>query len=119
MIIADLLSALFTSILLTRVCRDIIINRFVSFQRACLETKENIKTGSKLLIGNIGGTLIIGIVRQTIEIKWGIEEFGKVSFALSISNMMILFVSAVSLALYPVIKNKKERELRKFFSVAG
>ena len=86
--------------------KDYIVNeKFKDVSRAFSEAIDNIKIGSKLLLGNIGGTLIIGSARQMIEIYWGIETFGKISLALSISNMLMVLISGISLVLYPMIKN--------------
>ena len=105
MIIADLLAGCCTLAILMYTCKGIVNEKFKDVSRAFSEAIDNIKIGSKLLLGNIGGTLIIGSARQMIEIYWGIETFGKISLALSISNMLMVLISGMSLVLYPMIKN--------------
>lgn len=105
MIMADLSAGCCTLAILMYNCKEIVREKFRDISRAFNEAVDNIKIGSKLLLGNIGGTLIIGIARQMIEIYWGIETFGKVSLALSVSNMLMVLISGISLVLYPMIKN--------------
>ena len=46
------------------------------------ETKENVSAGSKLLMANIAGMAVIGIVRFAISQGWSIEVFAKIILTL-------------------------------------
>lgn len=105
MILADLTAGVCTFIILSHKCNDIFRGKIKNIYKALKEGFDNIRIGSKLLFGNIAGTLIIGIARQMIEVYWGVETFGKVSLALSVSNMLMVLISAISLVLYPLIRN--------------
>ena len=85
--------------------RSIIFTKVSSFQRSFQEMVLNISIGCKLMIGNVASMLIIGIVRFAIEGEWGIATFGKVSLALSVSNLLIVFVTAVSVVIFPLLKH--------------
>ena len=115
MIIADLLSGCCTLAILMYSCKEIVREKFRDISRALNEAVDNIKIGSKLLLGNVGGILIIGIARQIVEIYWGIEIFGKVSLALSISNMLMVLISGISLVLYPMIKNVSTDRIQSLY----
>lgn len=65
---------------------------------------ENIKSGLTLTLANIAGMLILGFGRFMIDKHWGIELFSVVSFALVIVNFVLMFISQVSLVLYPELR---------------
>ena len=46
-----------------------------------------------------------------IQWHWDVLIFGKVSFAFSVSNLFLSFVSAVSIVLFPSLKRMREEEL--------
>ena len=108
-IAADLIPKTVTLILLTIKCKDIVFcNRIKSFAEGIKDAWQNVSIGSKLMIANIAGLLLTGIVKTAIELKWGIETFGKASLTMSVSNLVMVFVSAVSIVLYPILKNTED-----------
>lgn len=82
--------------------KDITLNKNIEF--SIKETKEIILSGVNLLFAYISGLLIIGFIRMGIQNKWGIETFSNVSLTLSISNMLMIFINAISLPLFPMVK---------------
>jgi O-antigen/teichoic acid export membrane protein len=80
------------------------------------EFYKNMSVGIKLLISNVAGLLIYGIGRFLIEKGWSIEEFGKVSLAISLAFFLIFFMKQGSLVLFPVLKNVKASGQKYFFS---
>lgn len=114
-IISDLITRLFGLLLCMRCCWDIvqggIINKFIVIK----DMIEDIKIGSKLMLGNIAGTLITGIVRFGIEYSWDIVTFGKISLVLSISNMILSFVSAIGMVMFPILKKINKELLKEIY----
>lgn len=96
-------------------CRDIVKEKPTELKKSLKETKENIKVGSRLLFSNLASILIVGIVRQAIEIQWSVEQFGKVSLSLSISNMIMVFMNAVAVVLFPMLRRMQEKELLSMY----
>lgn len=72
------------------------------------ESKTNIVVGSNLMFANIASTLIIGIVRFGIQSGWDVSVFGQISLTLSISNMLMVFVNAISMAIFPLLKRESD-----------
>ena len=68
------------------------------------ELKDNGTIGISLMISNLASTLILGIGRQSIEWHWGLDMFGRVSFALSMTNFFLLFINQVSLVMFPALR---------------
>ena len=104
LIIADLIGKFFSLIHILILNKDIVLAEPVSIIEGVTEAKNNISVGIKLLLANGSSMLIVGIIRYSIQSNWDIETFGRVSLSLSISNMFILFVQAVGVSLFPMLK---------------
>lgn len=57
----------------------------------------------------------MGIIRFAIEDNWGIVTFGKVSLTLSISNLLVTFINAATLVLFPVLRRAGNKTLDVFY----
>ncbi|WGG45411.1 hypothetical protein [Rossellomorea sp. DA94] len=111
LILADILGKVSSVIYACVVSKDLVFGKFESIKNLIREIGINISVGSKLLIANFASLLIIGIVRFSIENNWSVETFGKVSLTLSISNMLMLFINAVGLILFPALRRTAEDKL--------
>ena len=104
LIIADLIGkaiSLFESLF---ECKEIIKAPRSSWYEAICEGKRNVSCGVKLLVANGASLFIVGIVRYAVQVRWDVVAFAKVSFALSISNLFMVFIRAVSVVLLPNLK---------------
>lgn len=104
-IISELIGKMISMLLTIYSCKEIVFNKFVSLKLNIKESFENINAGIKLLIANIASSLIIGIARFGIEQNWGIEIFGKISLTLSISNLLMVFIHAIGVVIFPIVKD--------------
>jgi hypothetical protein len=98
------------------ICRLIALGYFFAKGRALVlssgpgsratlgEMWVNVKVGVNLMIANIAGSLVLGIGRQFIDMRWGISSFGKVSLALAVTVFFLQFLQQVSLVLYPALR---------------
>lgn len=75
------------------------------------EAGQNISCGIMLLIANFSSNFLVGGAKMMIQWHWDVLIFGKVSFAFSVSNLFLSFVSAVSIVLFPSLKRMREEEL--------
>lgn len=99
---SDLLGRMVTFGLAIYFCKEIVFTKFNGFDFP--EMKENINVGYKLVFANFTSMLIIGIVRYGVQFRWGVKAFGKLSLTMNISNLMMLFVTAISVVLFPVLR---------------
>ena len=111
MIIADIIGKLISLFYSIYCCKDIVLNKIKNFSLDIREALTNINVGIKLMFSNIANMLIIGIVRLGIEHDWGVKTFGKISLTLSISNMLMVFVSAVGIIMFPVLRRTENSRL--------
>lgn len=92
--------------------KGILVFNFTKFTVIIAEICENVNVGSKLLFANIASMLILGIIRFGISQYWNVVTFGKISFALSIANFLMVFINAVSVVLFPALKRVADNELK-------
>lgn len=97
------------------VCRDVFYLGKSTWTQIWKEYKANVLAGICLMISTVSSNFIVGVIRIFIDIKWSIEDFGKVSLALQISNFILTFVRAVSLPLFPVIKRQSKDNVIKIY----
>jgi O-antigen/teichoic acid export membrane protein len=116
MIIADILGKVFSLVLAMISCKEIIFNKLTDFVLTINETVTNVNVGIKLMFANIASTLILGIVRFGIERTWDVATFGKVSLTLSISNMMMIFINAVGIIMFPILRRTNQDKLANIYS---
>lgn len=117
MIIADLIGKLLSLIYAVYACSEIAFHKFHSFDNSMRETVENIRVGIKLMFANIASMLIIGVVRFGIEYSWDIKTFGKISLTLSISNILMLFINAIAIVIFPVLRKLNKKSLPELYSI--
>lgn len=104
LIIADIIGKLISLCYAIYCCRNLIFNKISKFYLSLKETIENINIGIKLMFANIASILIIGIMRFGIERTWDVATFGKVSLILSISNLMMIFINAIGIIMFPILR---------------
>lgn len=115
LLIADLFARTVTLLLLCRQCKDIVFSEGDKFLEGIKEACFNIKIGIKLLSANIAAMLLTGIIRFAIEGAWDIEVFGKISLSLTICNLLMVLINAVSVVIYPILKNTEADKLKDVY----
>ncbi|HFI0784495.1 TPA: hypothetical protein ACGO6S_000599 [Streptococcus suis] len=116
MIFADLVGKFISLLFASFSCKDIVFRRINTFCLTISESIMNISVGIKLMFANIASMLIIGIVRFGIEQTWDVATFGKVSLTLSISNMMMIFINAVGIIMFPILRRTNQEKLANIYS---
>jgi len=115
-IVADLMGKIISLIYSLYICKNIVINKISDFRLTFRETYDNINAGIKLMFTNIASMLIVGIIRFGIERTWEVSTFGKVSLTLSISNVMMIFINAVGMLLFPLLRRTSKENMTKLYS---
>ncbi|GAB6420562.1 oligosaccharide flippase family protein [Bacillus luti] len=115
MVLADLVANLISLIYAMYCCRDIVFRKFSAASIDLQEAFENINVGIKLMFANLASMLIIGVIRFGIERSWDVSTFGKVSLILNISNLLMTFLSAMGIVLFPILKRTKVENLPNIY----
>lgn len=110
-IYVDIIAKTIALVYALAICRDCFVFRIQRLSDIWKEYKLNIAAGICLMISTVSSNFIVGVIRIFIDIKWTIEDFGKVSLALQISNFVLVFVRAISLPLFPVVKRQESNNV--------
>ena len=111
-VLADFISCCFGSIY----NRGLYLGKSLPVSSTLSELKENILAGIILLGANWSSMLIVGASKMFIQWHWTPIQFAKVSFAFSVSNLFLTFVTAISVVLFPALKRTSPEELPFFYS---
>lgn len=115
MVIADIIGRVISLVLAIYLCKEIVLQKYSQFKLDLTEIYDNIKVGSSLMFSNICSMLIIGIARFGIEYKWDIVTFGKISLVFSISAFLMVFINAIGVVLFPILKRMQAQDMAKIF----
>ncbi|MFP3125327.1 oligosaccharide flippase family protein [Ectobacillus funiculus] len=118
LIAADIIGKVVSLVYAAYCCRDIVFKKVSLFYFDMRETLENISAGIKLMFSNIASILIIGIVRFGIERAWSVSTFGKVSLVISISNLIMIFINAIGIIMFPFLRRTNEEDLPRIYTVS-
>ena len=113
----DIFSKLVALILCVNKMKDIVFGKLNISKNILFEIFENISIGIKLMLANIASTLIIGVVRFGIQKNWDIETFGKISLTLNISNLLMTFINAVAVIMFPLLRREEESNLPRIYTI--
>ncbi len=116
-IVADLIARLFSLIIGQIYCKEIVLSSGKCDSTVISEITKNIAAGIQLLFANLASSCIIGIVRYGIQKCWDITVFGRISFMLSISNLFVIFINAMSVVIYPLLRRIHESKQRDYYFV--
>lgn len=116
MILADLLGKTCSLLYSIYQCRDILTTKPAGFRASLVEAWANISVGIKLMFANIASMLIIGFVRLSIENQWDVTTFGKVSLTMSVSNLLMVFINAVAMVMFPMLRRTSSDKLSGIYN---
>lgn len=109
--IMDLCSDVFGVLLGAQFNRGLYFGKMLPMKELWQETRTNVSAGVLLLIANWVSQLLIGGAKMIIQWHWDDLVFGKVSFAFSVSNLFLNFVTAISVVLFPSLKRMEPEKL--------
>ena len=67
------------------------------------------------MLSTIASGLITGSSRLFVENHWNISTFAKLSFTLSVSNMIMTFINAVSVVIFPLLRKTDLAILKELY----
>lgn len=95
--------------------RDLAFVRPYNLHQTIKLTLQSMKVGICLMLANIASMLILGVARFVIDVVWGIEQFGQLSFSLSMANFFIVFFTQLAMVLFPALRQAEESDVRSIF----
>lgn len=118
--LADLTGDVIGMVMARRHNRGLYFGGSLSARETFREWKTNIASGIVLMVANWSGLLLVGSAKMVVQWRWDELSFGKASFAFSLSNLFLTFVTAVSVVLFPQLKRMDREKLPKVYgSIRG
>jgi len=96
--------------------RKIIFSKTIKFKLNLINFYYDMKIGIFLMIANITSTLILGFGKFLVDFRWDIITFGQVSFAISLTTIVLLFINQIGLVIFPALSSLDDQNQKKYFS---
>lgn len=95
--------------------RSFIFTRIRSLKATIQGAISNISIGINLTISNIVSSLILGIGRAMVDRTAGLESFGLLSLAITLTNFFLQFIAQVSMVMFPALRQINEESMKRIF----
>ena len=109
--IADLCGDMLGVIIAVIFNRGLFFGKSMPIKEAFGELKANVSSGIILMLANWSAMLMVGGAKMIIQWRWDEFIFGKVSFSFSVSNVFLVFVTAISVVLFPSLQRVDREKL--------
>ncbi len=109
--IADLMGDMIGFALSCFMNRGMYFGKSIKLKEAFKELGINVGAGIILMLANWSSMLIVGGAKMIVQWRWDKLVFGHVSFAFSVSNVFITFITAASVVLFPSLKRLDQEKL--------
>lgn len=92
--------------------RDIMRAKAGSWIEAVGVALGDLRVGLQVMIAYYASSLVVGVARQIIVMRWGLETFGQMSFAFAMVSFALAFIAQFSLVLFPVLRRLDSNSLK-------
>ena len=114
--LANLFGTLIADIIITVYCRRVLTVK-TPFHFNLKAHRKTVVAGMSLLLASLVSSFTIGINRIYIDSEYGIETFGRVSMALSLCNLFILFSIQVGMVMFPNVVNLSSKRKKDIYDI--
>lgn len=114
-VIIDVMTKVVVCIALVFRCRELFLGAAFSFFDGVRDYFEEARVGFSLLVANLAGMLAVNAGRFIVEIMGSTADYAYYSFGVSVTNLVLSFVSATALVIYPNLKRMEPSRVRSFF----
>lgn len=116
LIFSDIFGCICCSIYAFFQCRDKLLGKPCNVSRGVIEVKNNISTGFSLMLANMVGIGITGVIKCAVQTYWSVVEFGKISFSLTCTNLFLKFTNAIGTVIFPMLCNSSIDKMKKIYN---
>lgn len=122
---ADLLGKLLSLFAATAYTRDLFFPRSAAEEQRQSVRERGRKSfamgmvGMHIVLANFSTVLMNGIIRNFIQYRWGLKQFGYVSLAFTFSNIVMTLILSISVVFFPYLKNLPGEKLGALYTSLG
>lgn len=99
-------------------CREVIVGKAAPLPEGAREFVGDARVGINLMFANFASMLVTNLGRFIVDLFGGLASYAFYSFGMSLTNLVLTFVTAASTVLYPALKRVREVNLaRHFFKI--
>ena len=113
--IADLMGDVVGLVLAYIFNKGIYFGKLLPLKEAFQEFWLNIAAGIILMLANWSSAFLTSSAKMMIQWQWDDLTFGKISFAFNVSSLFLVFISAVSVVLFPSLKRLDKKQLPQLY----
>lgn len=95
--------------------RGLFFGKTLGIKESFKELKINVAAGIILMMANWSAMLMTGGAKMIIQWHWNEEVFADVSFAFSVSSVFLIFVTAISVVLFPSLQRIAPEKLPSMY----
>lgn len=115
MIVFDVIGRILSFLLAVFFCKEIVLRKPVFDKGIIKKCITYTLSGVMILFATQTSSIVIGVNRFGFERQWGIEEFGKISLAIALSNMVLRCVNSISVVMFPTLRTVDEKRLPEIY----
>lgn len=115
-VVVYVLGGIFSALFLVMRAKEIVFAPQISYHNVKRDICNNFKVGLPLMLSSFASMLIIGSSRQVIDIRWGIHHFSTISLAISMMNLVLVFLNQSSMVLFPAIRRINPEHQRELYT---
>jgi len=110
LMIIDCFSKLLLIVAMAVDCRKDLFGKVAGFLSSFQEFYKNLGVGIKLMLANLASMLVMNMSRFFVEQYYTLEEFSTFSFGITLTNIFLMAMNGVAVALYPYLKRVSEQK---------
>ena len=95
--------------------KDLFLGKSSSVKDTWQEIFQNLRVGILVTIATFTSSFLVSGAKTIIQWRWDELTFGQISLSVSMMNVILVFVSAISVALLPSLKRMEESQLPKMY----
>ena len=115
MVVFDVIGRFFSLLLAVSFCKEIVLRKPVMDKAIVRKSVKFVLSGVMILFATQTSSIVIGVNRFGFERQWGIEEFGKISLAIALSNMALRCVNSISVVMFPTLRTVDAKKLPEIY----
>lgn len=119
LILIDIVSKAVVMLVLVYHNRQLYIGTFIETRVAAREFVGNVRSGIQLMLANLSGMLVLGTGRIIIEYFGTLSSYALYAFATTIASIVLMSVSALSIVLYPNLRQQDRSRYLSYFDRTG
>lgn len=116
LIVADIGAKFIVLVILLVRYKQLFFGPLEGLSNAGREFSSSVGSGIQLLLANLSGMLVLGVGRIIVEYFGALESYAYYAFAVSLSSVVLMSVTALSIVIYPALRRQPQENFIGYFN---